>query len=137
MISKITQNALQMLLESKVMSESEIASLIGMSVDDLHRFRQGEDSLLTMEHVDRLSDFFGPDFFDETFVSQSVFPSGHAYRAVERTYGYNKTTELHRTMCCEAHGVHTSELMAYKAYIASAQTMVSAINDAIAEKANA
>jgi hypothetical protein len=137
MISKITQNALQMLLESKVMSESEIASLIGMPVQDLQRFRQGEESLLTMEHVDRLSDFFGPGFFEENFVSQSVFPSGHAYRAVERTYGYNKTTELHRTMCCDGRGVHTSELMAYKAYIASAQSMVSAINDVIAEKANA
>lgn len=135
MITQIVRNALGMLLESKLMSQQDLANIAQMTEEQMHKLLEEDDqSVLTLEHVDNIVKFFGPAIFEEYFSANTVMPSGtQNVKLTDFSQGLKNHIELHKVLCAESDGIYTADLMAHKMYIEKLQDMISALNDPLPE----
>ena len=135
MIHQIIHSALSMLVTSKLMSHQDLANIANMPLDQMHSFVDDRnESVLSMEHLNNIVAFFGPEIFQESFASYAVLPSSTSMvRFSDFPSKLKHDIELHKVMCGESTGVYTSELLTHKTYLDKVQQMISALNDPLPE----
>lgn len=135
MIHQIVHSALSMLIDSKLMSHQDLANISGMTLERMHKFiDERDESALSMENLNNIVAFFGPEIFQESFASYAVLPSStNMVRFSDFSSKLKHDIELHKVMCGESTGVYTSDMLTHKAYLDKVQQMISALNDPLPE----
>lgn len=135
MIHQIIHSALSMLIDSKLMSHQELANVSGMPLEQMHKFiDESDESALSMDNLNNIVEFFGPEIFQPSFASYAVLPSSTSMvRLANFPNKLKHDIELHKVICEESTGVYTSDLLTHKAYLDKVQQMISALNDPLPE----
>lgn len=135
MIHQIIHSALSMLIDSKLMSHQDLANISGMTLEQMHKFiDESDESVLSMQNLNNIVEFFGPEIFQPSFASYAVLPSStNMVRMANFPNKLKRDIELHKVICEESTGVYTSDLLTHKAYLDKVQQMISALNDPLPE----